>query len=198
MVNNSGTWLSQLDSLILRLCIKRKRAVVGSGQELVPRQTKGSIICHCDGIMGIGISRGSHNAMRDKLKQWWETIYIYIYREREREKRDKNLPDEFLASVNSRCSSLKCSFDKVNLKNSLILQTRYSENGSKRKKGNGKEAFYSRVWRLQSDRKKHHPCKGGLVNTEVGVGDRPWMWNAWSWHLGPVYLFTKNKGNGNW
>lgn len=171
MVNKSGTWLSQLDSLILRLRTKRKRLVVGSGQELVPRQTKGSIICHCDGIAGIVISRGSHDAMRDKLKQWWETTE----REREREKRDKNLPDEFLASMKPSCSSFKCSFAKANFKNSLILQTRYSENGSKRKKGDGKEAFYSRVWRLQDDRGKHHPCKGGLANMDVGVGGRSWM-----------------------
>lgn len=169
MVNKSGTWLSQLDSLILRLCMKRKRLVVGSGQELVPRQTKGSIICHCDGTVGIVISRGSHDAMRDKLKQCWETT------EREREKRDKNLPGEFLASVKPSCSSFKCSFAKANFKNSLILQTRYSENGSKRKKGDGKETFYSRVWRLQNDRGKRHPCKGGLANMHVGVGGRPWM-----------------------
>lgn len=94
------------------------------------------------------------------------------HRERERKKRQK--ADEFLASMKPSCSSFKCSFAKANFKNSLILQTRYSENGSKRKKGDGKEAFQG-YEDCKMTGEKHHPCKGGLANMDVGVGGRSWM-----------------------
>lgn len=116
-------------------------------------------IWHCDGGIGIVVSQ-------EAMMQWKADPSSD---EKLRGDRDKNLANEFLASIKPSCVlPLGVHLLKPPKKPRLSKLVTLGR-GEEREKDSGKETFYLRIWRFQNDRRNCHTFKGGPGNMKAGV-----------------------------
>lgn len=100
----------------------------------------------------------------------------------------------FWPSLNPVVFPLNVLLLKLPKKSLMIEQTSHSGKGEEREKGNGKETFYSRTWRLQNESRNCHTFEGGSVNMKVGVTSQSLHWECWRPASMTALLICKEQG----